>query len=496
MEHSTPDCTSPATCAFGNWDIFRLILTYLPTRDVLQMSYIAREFREDALRERLARHIHIKAYSQVSSLYRFISSSNSAGRLACVRALTFAFPLTLKLPPNVHKDELAGLLEGCKNLRYLEILHCDQLISENPRLSTIIPSLAKLHTFDASRTVILLTDPSIAFTRMITSLRSTLDKLRLPCIPLKDKGARFLQDLAATQTHLRRLSFAAYQFLPASVSFPSVVSLTITLGYECPRLRDLYRTFPNAREISVNWRSDFDVTKPPEDAIAARHLAEEDCGRGDAWRSLDMLSAPSAYLYVFALNCPTRRLVLRDLDIWRRPNYAADLVSRLRPRQLDVIVECKPPFAVRHVDPRLFIYDGGSSALAHLYAKMLFFPIATVPNTRDVINIFRSILSVSRVELFHLDLHDAVPIGDPYNAPLPTSFQLELAKHTAAIDLTAVVRELAECCTSLRIVIMNIDARPDSRYWIVTRDQGRPHIEELDPYYGRRLVAREEEHLQ
>ncbi|KAH9891834.1 hypothetical protein C8Q73DRAFT_837395 [Cubamyces lactineus] len=511
---------------FRNWDICRLVLSCLPSKDLLQMACVSKAIAEQAFKERLMRPIRLRTYEQLSSFHRFVFSGDSASRLACVRTLILALPL-YKGPLSVtSRDQLARMLDGCRSLQYLEVQWYSRLIQEDPRLPGIVASLTELRGFYARRTECTSPTPELDSEPLTIymALPSTLTLLCLPRIPAGDTAVTLLRNLATTQTRLTQLSFSTSRFAPLNASFRSVTSLHLTLAKEYPRVRDIYRAFPSARDVRIDWKSPIYLHSPSGADTAARRLAEEDCHDGNVWRSLDVLSASFEYLCIFALTCPVRRLVLRDLELglWFWSDQAVELISRLRPRQLDVVVDCRTPmdFPVP-IDPRIFVNDSGSSPykLTHLFAKMWFQPGNRAPDTDNTIvrisshlvlgpsahsrlrspqSMFRKVLSVSQVELFRLDLHDAGTIADNWHrlhTEGPTGYQRKMAQCLMHIDLFAVVRALVDCCPTLRLVVINLDAEPDDKYWRVERSGGQVAIQEVGPYTGRRLVAEEEERL-
>ncbi|KAH9891847.1 hypothetical protein C8Q73DRAFT_837407 [Cubamyces lactineus] len=490
---------------FRNWDICRLILASLPAGDLLQMACVSKAISEEALRERLTRPILLNTYRQLSSLHRFVLSGDSASRRACVRNLTLALPIYVPKPPsNVWRDHLIQLLEGCRTLQYLDIQWYEQLILEDPRLPDVVASLTTLRCIDTRWIEGIETIPELdaALVNMFTTLQSTLDSLHLPSIPAGDTAVAFLRDLATLQTRLRVLSFSITRFIPLDVPFRSVTCLDLTLGNEYPRVRDIYRAFPNARDIRIDWETHINLLRPTEADALARRLAEQDCRANDVWRSLDVLSAPFEFLCVFTLTCPVRRLVLPNHQdgLWHWSDHAVELLSRLRPKQLDVVVDCRPSMGFPvPLDPRTFVNDSGSYSykLEHLCARMWFNHSQRVPDTDEIIDKFRNVLSASQVKLFRLDLCDAVTVIDnqALNLGMSTGYQKKLAQCMTQIDILAIVRALVDCCPSLRIVVMNLDAGPDDRYWYVKKSEGRVEIEEVGPYSGKQMVAREEERL-
>lgn len=365
------------------------------------MSCVSKSITEHALRERLTRTIRLGTFERLLSFHRFVFSGDSASRLACVRALILALPPHFMTSLEDCADEVAQLLVGCKRLRYLELHWYDLLTLEDPRLPSIVASLTELRAFDASerpRPTGISPESEAAYINTFTTLQSTLDSLRLPWIYAED--VTFFHDLAISQPCLKELWFSIPKFLPLNTPFRSVSRLHLTLLREYPRIRDIYRAFPSARDIRIGWIPSINLFRLTEADTAARHLAEEDCRDGNVWRSLDLLSSSFQYLCIFALTCPVRRLVLRDLEfgLWFWSDQAVELLSRLRPRQLDVVVDCGTPmdFPVP-IDPRMFVNDSGASPyrLAHLCARIWFHPEGGVPDTDNVIvSAFLSFFSV------------------------------------------------------------------------------------------------------
>ncbi|KAI0658125.1 hypothetical protein C8Q70DRAFT_202869 [Cubamyces menziesii] len=286
MDHSAPDSQSllcPTRFAFGNIDTFRLILGHLQPIDVLQISCISKRVRVEALEERLSRTIHLQTYSQLSSLYDTTFSKHAKARIACVRKLILDFTGPASADD---KEKLAPLLQGCEQLRYLEILGCDQLLLEHTGLHRIITSLTKLSDLLLAKTRLGYFEKGSVPAPMISLLAPTLRRLQLPRIE-STSDASFLKRLATTQPGLESLSFAARSLSSQNTCFPLVVCLTVTLNHY-PRPRDIYTLFPNARRITINCTLNFDITKPPIAAMEARRLAMEDCQNGNVWRSLDL----------------------------------------------------------------------------------------------------------------------------------------------------------------------------------------------------------------
>ena len=106
---------------------------------------------------------------------------------------------------------------------------------------------------------------------------------------------------------------------------------------------------------------------------------------------------------------------------------------------------------------------------------------------------------MSQVKLLHIGLYDPSIDGEPEYHPLSARatmlFREKLVRWMAGIDLSAVVRAVADFCPSLRIVVINPSINPDERYWHINRTGELVEIEEIGPYAGREMVAREEERL-
>ncbi|KAI0655387.1 hypothetical protein C8Q70DRAFT_936307 [Cubamyces menziesii] len=510
----------PDVGGFCNWDICRLILASLPAGSLLQMACVSKSLAEEAFRERLARPIRLRTYEQLKSFYNFVFSGHSARLLASlyVRTLVLDMPCYAGSGPStISRGELAQLVDVFKNLEHLEILECDWLLLEDPQLSVVVASFTTLRSLNIGWIQVMRfpSEAHVAFVNMFATMRSTLDSLRLPLdhtwIPTDQAGATFLQGLATIQTRLRELSLSTSRLPSLDIPFASVARLDLKLAREYPRVRNIYRAFPNARDISIRGKSSIPMLslELTEAEIEARRLVEEDCRHGDVWRSLDVLTTSFEYLSVFAITCPVRRLVSTDsrLGTWFWGDHGVELLSRLRPRQLDIAIDCHGPLEESRAPlySRIFVNESasGSSAykVAHLFARMWYrsSPGYTMPDTRAVIDVLRRLLSVSQVKLLHIGLYDPSIDGEPEYHPLSARatmlFREKLVRWMAGIDLSAVVRAVVDFCPSLRIVVINPSINPDDRYWKINRTGELVEIEEVGPYAGREMVAREEARL-
>ncbi|KAI0365362.1 hypothetical protein BV20DRAFT_1028309 [Pilatotrama ljubarskyi] len=472
-----------------NLDVFRLILGCLPRAELLQLSYASRFVREEASRELLAQPVKLLRRKRLQSFCRFALSGDPA-KLSYLRSLAIQHidePLDEE-----QKQDLISVLRRSVNLAELHLQWCDVLLTGDPRIPeaiSLLPSLAMFNVwmYQAEDTTL-----QAILRRMLMNMKHPLRRLYFPLSLRGDSLPAFLQEVASAHGGLEDFFIGFYDFVaPMGMSLPHVHTLRLLLEGTTPPLADLYAIFPHVRDLHITSHvhsglpslsfQDIDSERPGGTLRSERSM----------WPSLNSLTTTIGVIYGLGLDCPVRAL---DVSFYEREyhNNIAEVVSRLRPRKLNLDLFCSPDWEPPRAEPCLLLYNSGKAGVRHLFLKISY-SVAYSPETRHVLNNLQPLLSASHVELlhfamaeyFHSNDSEEIVAGPPYK-----SISQDGSEHRLTVDADAIARALAEICTSLRCIAITI-AQVGHAVWRVDRTNGGVEVVKLGSYEGRRLLERE-----
>lgn len=278
--------------------------------------------------------------------------------------------------PCEDREKFAQVLAHCTNLKKLTLQWCDGLIMDEPVVPDAISALPNLAHFSAimykdskeSQAVLL---------RIVASMKSPLRALHLPMVEDGLSKVEVLQDLARVHGSLEDFTLQFSTFTAPGVIFPAVRDLHLTFEQNVPQLRDLRRTFPSVRELSIDYHMHLGET-PPDGTVGTGTYDDESC-----WPSLERLRASVLIIRALGIVCPVRRLDLGyyDSDLHDK---TAETVSRLRPSKLTLNLYCAPDWATPRAHPSLLLHGSGDTGVKHLYVKTTF-SRTHAPATQDFI---------------------------------------------------------------------------------------------------------------
>ncbi|KAI0823951.1 hypothetical protein BC628DRAFT_1496256 [Trametes gibbosa] len=467
-----------------NFDVFRVILTWLPHTALLRTSLASHHTRDEATKELLMRPVRILRVAKLRSFYRFMLNGD-LNRPSYLRQLTLAHmegPLEWG-----DVDALLRLFALCTNLNKLALQWCDVLFQESD-IPPVISALPSLRHFSAWTYRDGHELQSILI-REVINMRASLRSLRLPLVSEALATTDIFALLATTHNQLESLTIQLSVSLPSGVVFPSVRILHLIFEDGLPTLQEIDQTFPHVKELSLDCYAPLDDL--PHIDTSRRVLPHP-----SSWHSLDHLRASMHVIRTLGIACPVRNL---DLSFYDRDehNQMADTIARLRPQKLATSLHCAPDWLIPCADPHLLLYESGEAGVKHLFVRMSY-SRSNEPQTQDVIKTLQPLLQTSRVELFHLAISGFFTSDDPeeiVNPPImlyPDSPDTDASPH---VDTDVVARSAAELGTYIRTVAITI-VFLGHMVWSVDRLDGEVVMSKLRAFEGAQTLDREAKRYQ
>lgn len=337
-------------------DVFNLILACLPRADLLNVTLVSHFAREEVIKELLMRPVRLVGNENLHKFCQFALAGDPR-RLSCLQNLTIGHiedegPFSFE-----EREMVAWVLTHCTSLRRLELRSCDELIMEDSVVSDIIsalPSLAHLAVWMCRHGQKRQDD----LLRMVLNMKVSLRSLHFSMLSDGLPKVKELQDVARIHRHLEELTLQLSIFTCPGVSFPAVRKLQLVLDHDIPQLRDVYRTFPNVRELSIEHYQNMDAEiVPPNDSASC-------------WPSLVRLQVFPSIIYNLGISCPVRDLELHCYYSDAHEKFAA-VVSRLRPSKLTFSLYCDLDcrWAVPRAHPSLLLHGTADAGVKHLFVK-------------------------------------------------------------------------------------------------------------------------------
>ncbi|KAH9850145.1 hypothetical protein C2E23DRAFT_887581 [Lenzites betulinus] len=463
-----------------NVDVFRLILAWLPRKDLLTISLASRLTREEAIKEMLMRPVRILRISKLRLFFGFLLAGDST-RPSYLRQLSL-----VHIDGSLSPEDIEAFLRVfalCTNLNKLVLQWCDVLIL-NSSIPPAISALPSLKRFSAG---MYRDDNQLQWTllRMVVGMKKSLRTLHLPLITealLKDD---IFASLAATHNQIESLTMQLSAFLPIGVLFPSVRTLHLIFEDGLPALHELYDSFPNIRELSLDSYTSLRDEPPHVNAnIAALQPA-------NAWRSLDLLRASTHVICTLGITCLVRSL---DLSFYDHGHHLqiAETIARLRPRKLATSLHCAPNWDAPHAEPPLLLYEAGKAGVKHIFVRMSYSK-SHEPGLQDIIRTIQPLLQGSRVELFHLAISGFFSSDDPeeiVNPPIVLDRGLPNADATPRIDVDAVAQSAADMAPHIRMVAITV-VFLGHIVWRVDKSSGETVVSKLGAFEGAQAMELE-----
>ncbi|OJT15680.1 hypothetical protein TRAPUB_5426, partial [Trametes pubescens] len=461
-----------------NVDVFRLILAYLPHRELLMMALASKFSREEATQHLLMRPMSLLRNHKLLTFCQFALTGD-------LSKLSYLRELTIKLVKEPFSSEdramVARVLAHCVNLRRLGILWCDMFIMDEPvsgipEAISALPSLAYLtvqmhHDDQQIRDVLI---------RMVLHAKASLRGLHLPMFGDGLSRVEVLRDLARVHSHLEDFTLQFSTFTAPGVTFSAVRNLHLILEKNLPQLRDVYNTFPNVHELTIDYYMHLGETPPN----AAR---VEDQRNGSCWPSLDLLCACPLIIRALGIVCPVRRLSLGFCD-YDLDEEITETVSRLRPSKLTLDLRCGPDWVVPLAHPSLMLHSSRDAGVKHLFVKKTLTGSRRSPaTTSSFMDWILPLLFTARVELLHVAISKSFESdSDDPQEVLESARAVIASSNGPDIDAEALAGDLARACASIRTVAITI-APIGHTVWSVDRADGEARVVKLDAFEGRRV---------
>ncbi|KAI0648168.1 hypothetical protein C8Q79DRAFT_558382 [Trametes meyenii] len=473
-------------------DVFRLVLAYLSNAEIAEMACASRVVHEEASRELLRRPLCISNNTGLRSFCLSMLSGHPS-RLAYVKRLKLQhidYGSTEPLTPD-EKDSFVKVLRYCTGLREITLLCCENIIRNEPRLLDAISSLPNLSCFS------LPFYSDMSFSQVvydtIRKMRGPLRVLNVPTISQQASSMKILQSLIKVHEGIEKVQIGlSGPVSPTQVTpYTSIRILRLDSVSYVPPARDLYRLFPNLRELTMNACA-VDTWIPPS-AMWLRLPVDQ--ARKHSWQSLEVLRVSSLpVIHRLDLQCRVHSLDISHLDIHQQAPLDAliAIIRCLRPQRLALGVDCGPN--VESLRTPLCVANEASpgfTGLRNVLVKIRLGESDCTCGTDCVVDPIVLLLESSQVEYVHVALTNRILFEEPDE--LLDLRPSEVSPHTVelarGIDLDAAVRAIAEACPSVRMVAITVILDGLS-VWIIERLPGeeiRPV--KVDPSYQRQLLA-------
>ncbi|TFK82201.1 hypothetical protein K466DRAFT_568571 [Polyporus arcularius HHB13444] len=479
---------SPKDVPALNLDVFQIILQSCTVADLLQVGYVSHILRKEAVKELLSRPVHLSGNIQIDSFCQLMLTGDPS-RFAYLH--TVVINHTTHITPDA-VGMLAQVISRATQLRRLYLRWCDAAFTKHDtRFADAVSQLEHLRLLQVwgGREVHEL------IRLMVLRLRSALKTLDLPHEDDNQLGVHFPNEVAEHQPRLEKLHIGYRTLSLTWTPYPSLRILSLCIGDQNIDLRCISQIFPNLREFSLTAHIfEVDVVRPSDQIAATRNASIALHRDGGGWKSLDYLHGTIGDLYALCLTCPVRRVDLGQYDYTSHHAYL-DVISRTRPRRVDIMVYCAPWFqTVILASPSLFVYDTESTepgSVSHV-CLLVSVPAEEVVTTRALINTISPFLGTCQLEYLHVKIGE-IHIRDESDYLLePPPVHPKLQETMAKIDIAVLVSALATSGSSLRTIVLSPASR-ERTVWTVDRGDGRQVLRRLDPYTASQVVEREEQ---
>ncbi|KAH9932791.1 uncharacterized protein BXZ73DRAFT_46765 [Epithele typhae] len=510
-----------------NIDVFRAVLSFLSTSELIGVSQSSHLFHEEAWKEMLSRPVFLNSHKQFASFHHFLANGDPV-RYCFLRVLSL-YNIVAATDNMVQwsVDALTQIIRSSIHLEKLDILGCEKLLFSRPQ-PDFVSSIASLrhlrHILCSSH--VKETHPH-ALELLHNLPQHTLKSLQFNHFPdmINLLTADFLNLLAQRQPQLEDVSLTYPSIVKGTWKpFANVTVLKITIADGWIHLPQLVEMFPRAMEVCASslTRMFTDPNPAPFEELAqdpsrVAALAFQDSGRG--WPLLHSLSGSSFDLFSLALTCPVRRVVINPYEphrAWHEPQR--DIIARTRPKRVDLTTSCADyARPLPSAGPNLLVYDSGPTpgAVTHLVIGLSVFMFRPPPNvTANILvrgsPVYRLLrqysgsapqesiapfLQGSRVEYVHLAIAEYFGWGeideDAIVNPNPARISDKNASVAASIDIALLVSGIAATAPTIRAVVLTISMREQS-VWEIQRQDGHLMSRRLEQFAGRRLVREEE----
>ncbi|KAI0693838.1 hypothetical protein C8T65DRAFT_744570 [Cerioporus squamosus] len=471
-----------------NLDVFRIILQSCAVADLLRVGYASRVLRKETVKELLSRPVYLTGNVQIESFCRLMLAGEPS-RLVYLHTLVINhIPL---ITPDV-ASMLIQVISGATQLRNLCLRRCEVLFTkQDTRFADAVSQLENLRLLQ----VWVGREVHENIRAMVLRLRSALKALTVPSEDDHELGSHFPNELAERQPQLEKLRIR-YSSLASSrwTPYPLLRILALSIDDQIINLQCISQTFPSLREFTIAAREfEYDLENPSDEIAAVRNASiafQKDRG---GWTSLDYLHGSIGDLYALCLTCPVRRVSLGQYDYTSHHAYL-DVISRTRPRRVDMTIYCAPWFKTAIIAlPSLFVYGTGTvepGAVSHmcLHATV---PAEEMVTTRELIDTIAPFLATCQLEYLHVKIGEFfIREESDYLHELPPVHP-RLQKTMANIDIAVLVSALAASGPSLRTIVLSPASR-ERTVWTVDRGDERQILRRLDPYTASQVVEREE----
>ncbi|RDX48822.1 hypothetical protein OH76DRAFT_1483618 [Lentinus brumalis] len=478
---------SPKDVPALNLDVFRIILQSCAVADLLRAGYVSRTIRKEVVEELLSRPVHLEGNTQIESFCHLMLAGNPS-RFAYLH--TFIIHHTAHITPDA-VGMLVQVISRATQLRRLYLRRCEALFTkQDTRFADAVSQLGHLRLLQ----VWVGREVHEYIRLMVLRLRSALKTLDLPHEDDNQLGLHFPNEVAEHQPRLEKLHIGYSSLSSRWTPYPSLRILSLCIGDQRIDLRCISQTFPNLREFSFTAHIfEVDVVNPSDQIAATRNASIALHRDGGGWRSLDYLHGTIGDLYALCLACPVRRVGLGQYDYTSHLAYL-DVISRTRPRRVDVMVYCSPWFqTVILASPSLFVYGTESTepgAVSHM-SLFVAVPAEEVVTTRMLIDTISPFLPTCQLEYLHVKIGEFFLRDESVYLLEPPPVHPKLQETMAKIDIAVLVSALATSGSSVRTIVLSPASR-ERTVWTVDRGDGRQVLRRLDPYTASQVVELEE----
>ncbi|PIL30193.1 hypothetical protein GSI_07771 [Ganoderma sinense ZZ0214-1] len=325
-----------------NTDVFAVVSEFLTDyADVLSFSLVCSTLNRIATRRLLSmRPVSLKGDLSVQKFHTFLFA-DAVTRAPRVRALRIG---GFKLPPWKIANEAEGspsplvdILNSCPNLEHIAMCFADGSTDDESSVVAAIAALKTLRSLEVS-------DWSENTLDLLHGISSPIRKLAIHSGAIRSPDAldEFLPRLAPSLEDLELMYFRVHWGstlvaldaeapgpdghpppFRALAQYPAVRSFSAIILIGAPLLDRLQHLFPALDGTLSLGDFDTQINRCPRDAIRAANRRAQDAAPGHAWKKLDRVICDAQMLYVLALRCPVR-LVMIDKCSAGTVRYAAD----------------------------------------------------------------------------------------------------------------------------------------------------------------------------
>ncbi|TFK85976.1 hypothetical protein K466DRAFT_566290 [Polyporus arcularius HHB13444] len=451
-----------------NLDVFRTILQSCAVADLLQVGYASSTTRKEAVRELLSRPIYLQSNRQVHSFYHLMFADDPDGS-----RVQYLQTLVLDQIPDVTDEVASMLLVIVRRASQLRNLYLGPyFILLDTHFADAVAQLEHLRLLKI-RTVYRHLHGRIL--PMLRQLRSTLNTLEVPEYDYyRTLGDHFPNQVAECQPQLAKLRICYPTLTPnwTWTPYPSLRVLALRVEDQISNLQLISILFPNLRELSMSAHLfAVDLSNPIIMTTRNASIAFQEDGGG--WKSLDHLSG----------------------SIWDLYTLCSDVISRTRPRRLDMEICCTRQWSSTTFSaaPGLFVQGMELielGAVSHMCLDVSITAYEYDVSTQALAEVLRPLLHSSQLEYLHLKIGESFDQGsDLLREILPVRTTVQQAMER--IHIADLVSALAKNGPFLRTIALSPASRERS-VWTVDRGDEGQVLRRLDPYTAKQVVEREE----